>query len=55
MKEATGELSMTVITVIAIIAIAGVVGWLAPKVGDYIENKWDQLSNQSDPQMNQRP
>lgn len=53
MKEASGELSMTVVTIIAIIAIATIVGWLAPKVGDYIETKWGQLES-SDPVINQQ-
>lgn len=44
MKEATGELSMTVVTIIAIVAIAGIVAFLAPKVKTYIENTWTGLS-----------
>ena len=45
MKEATGELSMTVITIIAIVAIAGIVTFLVPLVREYIENAWEDLSN----------
>ncbi len=43
MKEATGELSMTVVTIIAVVAIAGVVGWLAPKVSQYITDQWGAI------------
>lgn len=44
MKEATGELSMTVVTIIAIVAIAGIVAFLAPKVKGYIDKTWTGLS-----------
>lgn len=45
MKEATGELSMTVITIIAIVAIAGIVTFLVPLVREYINNSWTNLSS----------
>lgn len=45
MKEATGELSMTVVTIIAIVAIAGIVTWLSPKVKQYIETSWSKVSH----------
>ncbi len=45
MKEATGELSMTVVTIIAIVAIAGIVTVLVPLVRKYINSSWDNLSN----------
>lgn len=45
MKEATGELSMTVITIVAIVAIAGFVTvWLWPTVRGWIEGQWGNLS-----------
>ena len=44
MKEATGELSMTVITIIAIVAIAGIITFLVPLVRNYINNSWTNLS-----------
>ena len=44
MKEATGELSMTVITIVAIIAIAGIIAFLAPRVSDYINNSWNDMT-----------
>lgn len=45
MKEATGELSMTVITIIAIVAIAGIITFLVPMIKDYINNSWNNLSH----------
>ena len=45
MKEATGELSMTVVTIIAIVAIAGIIGILTPLVKKFINNSWNNLSN----------
>ena len=48
MKEATGELSMTVVTIIAIVLIAGIVAWLGPKVGKYIEKQWNTISEPLD-------
>lgn len=44
MKEATGELSMTVITIIAIVAIAAIIGFLAPMISEYINNSWNNLT-----------
>ncbi len=46
MKEASGELNMTVVTVIAIAAIAGffsIVLW--PNIKKSISNQWDRTSN----------
>lgn len=45
MKEATGELSMTVVTIVAIVAIAGVIAWLMPSIRQYINNTWQNTSN----------
>lgn len=45
MKEATGELSMTVVTIIAIAAIAAILGILTPLVKDFINKSWSNLSN----------
>ena len=42
MKEASGELNMTLITIVAIAAIATIFGTLLyPKIKEAIENKWD--------------
>lgn len=52
MKEATGELSMTVVVIIAVIAIVAIVSWLF--VGDkapartWIENQWNNLTSEAD-------
>ena len=43
MKEATGELSMTVITIMAIILIAGILSFLVPMAADYVNNTWKEL------------
>ena len=46
MKEASGELNMTVITIIAIAAIAGffsIVLW--PNIKESINSQWDRTSN----------
>lgn len=46
MKEATGELSMTVVTIVAIVAISGLVTmWLWPNVNNFIKEKWNNISN----------
>lgn len=44
MKEATGELSMTVVTIIAIIALVGIVTFLMPMVSQYINQTWTNIS-----------
>ena len=45
MKEATGELSMTVVTIIAIVGIVAIVsGFLVPEIGKYIKNQWGNIS-----------
>ena len=42
MKEASGELNMTLITIVAIAAIATIFGTLLyPKIKQSIESKWD--------------
>ena len=46
MKEATGELSMTIITIIAIVAIGAIVTLLRGPIMDFIEQQWQQLGGQ---------
>ncbi|MEG0994465.1 MAG: hypothetical protein RSE91_00625 [Bacilli bacterium] len=41
MKEATGELNMTVIVIIAAAAILAFLAILLPKIFDSISKKWD--------------
>jgi len=43
MKEATGELSMTVIVIIGAIAIVGIVAWLRPRITNYVEGAWEDI------------
>ena len=51
MKEATGELSMTVIVIIAVIAILGILTYfLLPQMRDYISNTWGNMTTISDDQ-----
>ena len=45
MKEATGELSMTVIVIIGAIAIVGIVSFLIPKIRDYVEDAWSDVTD----------
>ena len=52
MKEATGELSMTVVVIVAVIGLVLIVNWLF--VGDnavakgWIEKQWGRISNEDD-------
>lgn len=43
MKEATGELSMTVIVIIGAIAIVAILTWLGPRIGEYVQDKWNTI------------
>ena len=45
MKEASGELNMTLITIVAIAAIAGLFAFLWPTIKQTITEKWDNTSN----------
>ncbi len=48
MKEASGELNMTVITIVGIGLIAAFfAGFLWPKIKEDITNSWDNISNTS--------
>lgn len=40
MKEATGELNMTLVTVLAVAAILAFVTFFLPSILDSIENNW---------------
>jgi len=48
MKEATGELNMTVITIVAIAAIAGLFALLWPGIRDKINNQWNTVETEND-------
>lgn len=41
MKEASGELNMTLVTIVAIAAIAGIFALLYPRIKNSIEKRWD--------------
>ena len=41
MKEATGELNMTLVTVIAVAAILAFVTFFVPQILNSIKNKWN--------------
>ena len=45
MKEATGELNMTVITIIAIGAIIAFFWVMWPKIQESINGQWEDISN----------
>ncbi len=45
MKEASGELNMTLVTIVAIAAIAGIFALLYPRIKNAIEAKWDAGTN----------
>ena len=41
MKEATGEVSMTVITLVAIAVIGAILAFMWPTIRDKVENLWN--------------
>lgn len=43
MKEASGELNLTVVTIIAIAAVAGIGTFLYTKVKDTINTQWNTI------------
>ena len=45
MKEASGELNMTLVTIIAIVAIAGIFLVFKDRIWEAIESKWDSGIN----------
>lgn len=53
MKDATGELSMTVVVIIAVIAILGILSaFLLPAMRNYIADTWDDMSEARDDAAN---
>lgn len=44
MKEASGELNLTVITIIAIAAVAGIGTFLYSKVKETISSQWENIN-----------
>ena len=48
MKDATGELSMTVVVIIAVIAILAILTvFLLPSMRNYIGNSWNNMDQAS--------
>ena len=45
MKEASGELNMTLITIVAIAAVAGLFAVIWPYAKNTIVNKWNATAN----------
>ena len=45
MKEASGELNLTLITIVAIAAIAGLFAFLWPSIKNTINNKWGETAS----------
>ncbi len=45
MKEASGELNMTLITIVAIAALAAIMAVFWPRIKNTINNKWGNTTN----------
>ena len=45
MKEASGELNMTLITIVAIAALAAIMAIFWPSIKNTINSKWGQTTN----------
>lgn len=52
MKEATGELSMTVITIVAVALIAGILTFLKDPIMNYINDTFQSAGNDAIHQVN---
>ena len=48
MKEASGELNLTLITIVAIAALAGLFALLWPSISNTIKNKWGQTKTSTE-------
>ncbi len=46
MKEATGELNMTIVVVVAVAAILAFVTFFVPKILDQINGKWGNAAEE---------
>lgn len=45
MKEASGELNMTLITIVAVAALAGLFALLWPNISKSVQDKWGQTES----------
>ena len=48
MKEASGELNMTLITIVAIAALAALMAIFWPQIQNTIKDKWGNTTNSAD-------
>lgn len=53
MKEATGELNMTLVTIVAVALILAFVTTFLPKIFGGVEEKWNDAQNQANTTMPQ--
>lgn len=49
MKEATGEVSMTMVTIVAVAVIGGIVALLWPQIQGWIQNSFTNSGNNTCP------
>lgn len=52
MKEASGELNLTVVTIIAIAAVAGIGTFLYSRVKNTINSQWDVINENGNQSTN---
>lgn len=50
MKEATGEVSMTMVTIVAVAVIGGILALLWPQIQNWIQNSFTNTGNNTCPQ-----
>ena len=48
MKEASGELNMTLITIVAIAALAAIMALFWPSIKNTIANKWGETTDSAE-------
>ncbi len=53
MKEASGELNMTLVTIVAIAAVAGLFYLLYPRIRDAINDRWDDTAEKTPTDLNE--
>lgn len=46
MKEASGELNMTLVTIVAVAAIGGLIYAFLPTIKNVINKQWNKVGNQ---------
>lgn len=55
MKEASGELNMTLITIVAVALIGAIFMALYPTIRDRITNTWNESGSELETEYNNRP